>query len=284
MSILLKYLQDAEPKPLSEMATEPTEQSQEQPTEPTEKPLISYALSGELQATSGDWVLLSVPNALVRGLFDAMSETGIELPPRSGGEDGLKAHISVIRPEELAIIGGADKLSERGHHFHYTLGPLRTTVPAGWDAMSRVWFVEVRSPELEKLRKSYGLSALPNEGKFGFHISIAVRRKNVLKPGNEVTKISTDVSGMPEPYWQRAMNSQLASPSWTPGTGVVQNIGNNIQEAHSHGQRMIGEAFMAQRLRDTMNGTVSPSQLGDTLSGHTAGPVVGQADQLLFRP
>jgi hypothetical protein len=40
--------------------------------------------------------------------------------------------------------------------------------------------LRVHSPELQELRRSYGLSSLPNDGKFDFHITVAIRRKNVL--------------------------------------------------------------------------------------------------------
>ena len=37
-------------------------------------PVSTYALSGELYASNSGWILLSVPNALVRGAFDALNE------------------------------------------------------------------------------------------------------------------------------------------------------------------------------------------------------------------
>lgn len=145
----------------------------------------THALSGELYATPGGWLLLRVPNALVRGAFDALDENGAQLPLYNGK---LNAHISVMRPEELARIGGVDKVTERGHHFHYTLGPVKEVEPAGWKEMSKVWFIEADSPELKELRKSYGLSPVPDGGDKPFHITVAVRKKNVLKPSDEVTK------------------------------------------------------------------------------------------------
>jgi len=85
-----------------------------------------------------------------------------------------------MRPEEIEEIGGSDKIVERGRDFHFTLGPVRSTVPGGWPEMSKVWFIEVRSPELKKLRKSYGLTPLPHNNEYQFHITVAVRKKNVL--------------------------------------------------------------------------------------------------------
>jgi hypothetical protein len=73
---------------------------------------------------------------------------------------------------------------ERGKVFRYNIGKIKTCVPDGWEEFGRVWFVEVNSPELQNLRKSYGLSSLP---KHPFHITIGVRRKGVLQQ-NDVAK------------------------------------------------------------------------------------------------
>ena len=146
-------------------------------------PELSYSLGGRLFISKSGWGLLSVPNALVRGAFAALHEPGTELPP------DLNAHISVLRPEDLEVIGGADLVKERGQVFRYTLGPLRSVKPAGWPGISRVWFIEVRSPELQQLRKSYGLSPLPKENQFQFHITVAVRKAGVLQ-ANELSRAS----------------------------------------------------------------------------------------------
>lgn len=140
---------------------------------------LVYNLAGRLYASESGWILMSVPNALVRGVFSAMREPGIELPP-SGSDGHLNAHVSVMRPEEVEMLGGVDKITERGKSFTYTLGRVYTVEPNGWGDMSRVWFVKVHSPELQELRRSYGLSSLPNDGKYDFHITCAVRRKRVL--------------------------------------------------------------------------------------------------------
>jgi hypothetical protein len=141
-----------------------------------------YALAGRLYVSSNGNLMLSVPNSFVRGAFDAIDEVGVELPPDPSGK--LNAHISVAHSTELDNIGGPDKITERGHSFRYTLGKVKTCVPSGWEGVSRVWFVEVQSPELQNLRKSYGLTPLP---KYPFHVTIAVRKTNVLR-NNEVAK------------------------------------------------------------------------------------------------
>lgn len=139
---------------------------------------IAYNLYGRLYATPGGWIMLSVPNSLVRGIFSAMHEPGAELPP--SGEDGqLNAHISVMRPEEVEIAGGVDAVTERGKQFAYTIGRLYSVEPDGWSKMERVWFLGVHSPALQELRRSYGLSSLPNDGKFAFHVTCAAKRRGI---------------------------------------------------------------------------------------------------------
>ncbi len=142
-------------------------------------PEPAYNLAGTLYLAESGWVLLQVPNALVRGVFAAMHEPGAELPP-SGPDGRLNAHISVFRPEELEALGGGEKVTERGKQYRYSIGRLVTVEPDGWSEMARVWFLKVHSPELQALRRSYGLSSLPKDGKFDFHITCAVKRRGVL--------------------------------------------------------------------------------------------------------
>ena len=188
-------------------------------------PETTHALAGKLYLSSSGWILLSVPNGLVRAVFDAIEEPGIELPPSKGGQ--LNAHISVIRPEELEQIGGPDRITERGHTFRYNLGPVKTVVPFGWDAMARVWFIEVNSPELRQLRKSYGLTPLPKNNEFQFHITVAVRRKKVLHDNADHSKAAAAIwqSRGSLPLWQRALHQRLQTPfAWRSNAGILDNM------------------------------------------------------------
>ena len=149
----------------------------------------AYNLTGRLYLSSHEdkpWLLLSVPNALVRGVFDAMHEPGVELPLDREGR--LNAHISVIRPEEIELVGGPDKfINDRGKPFRYTISRLMEVEPDGWPEMAKVWFLTVHSVDMQMLRRSHGLTSLPKDGKFDFHITVARRRKAVLGR-NEVAK------------------------------------------------------------------------------------------------
>lgn len=142
-------------------------------------PRPAYNLAGTLYLSKSGWLLLSVPNPFVRGVFAAMHEPGIELPP-SGHANGFEAHITVMSEEELAQVGGPDKITERGKMFTYSLGRLRELEPDGWSDVAKAWVITVHSDDLQALRRSYGLSSLPAEGKHAFHITVAVRRRGVL--------------------------------------------------------------------------------------------------------
>lgn len=140
---------------------------------------IAYNLAGRLYLSQSGYLLMNVPNALVRGVFSAMSEPGVELPP-AGPDGNLNAHVTVMSPAEVQTAGGPDAITERGKQYTYTLGRIYAVEPEGWPEMAKVWYVKVHSPELQELRRSYGLSSLPSDGKHDFHVSVAVRRKRVL--------------------------------------------------------------------------------------------------------
>jgi len=144
----------------------------------------NHPLAGRLYVSKSGWLLLSVPNALVRGVYDALSAPGAELPTAGAmnvpnvADDILNAHISVMTADEVAAIG-ASKINERGHMFGYSLGALKEITPKNVAGVSKLWAIQVSSPQLSDIRKSYGLSPLPN-GDHAFHITVACRRKGVL--------------------------------------------------------------------------------------------------------
>ena len=216
---------------------------------------LSYGLAGRLYLSKSGWLLLSVPNAFLRGCFNALSAPGAELPRHDDGS--LNAHISVMHSTEVESIG-PDKLSERGKLFRYTLGKTREVNPKGWDGVERCWFVEAHSPELEKLRKSYGLSALPNDGKHKFHITFAVRKKNVLR-NNETKKADEEVrkavliTGNPKFLLQQ---NELAEPFYRQIESLLKEHGYETQrdpgEAHTMPEPAdlwVGHSRGADRLR-----------------------------------
>lgn len=154
-------------------------------------------LSGLLQFTNKH-LIVSVPTALVRGVFDAMHEPGIS-PPSSLDGDTLRAGIVVMTPDELDGIGGAAKISERGKQFAYTLGPLQEVKAENWPGVSTCWHLRVYSPDLTQLRRSYGLPSKVGGGS-DFSIVVACRKSGVLA-SNVTSKTTTQQASHKLPDW-----------------------------------------------------------------------------------
>lgn len=157
-------------------------------------------LSGVLQATKSGHLLVGVPAALVRGVFDAMDEPGISLPSAVDGE-ALRAGIVVMSPDELEQVGGASKISERGKSFSYQLGNLVETTAKGWPGVSKCWHLEIKSPVLKVLRKTYGLPAVA-DGSAGLSIVVACRKVGVMT-ANTTSKSTVEQSPTKLPDWTR---------------------------------------------------------------------------------
>jgi len=161
-------------------------------------------LSGLLQVTSGGYLLVGVPTALVRGVFDAIHEPGICLPSAIDGEF-LRAGIVVMTPEELEDVGGADEISERGKTFTYHLGGLEEAPAKGWPGVATCWHLRIKSPELSKLRRSYGLPTRI-EGVSDFSIIVACRKVGVLAT-NGKSKVTSQPNGQKLPAWTIPVNA-----------------------------------------------------------------------------
>lgn len=206
---------------------------------------ISMSMAGRLYLSSSGWLLLNVPNALMRGVFDTIQETGIELPPKEN------AHISVMSEEEVNSVG-ADKISERGHMFRYTLGPLRSVKPAGWADISKVWFVEVKSPELKKLRASYGLTPLMKNNQHEFHITVAVRKSNVLR--------SNDVSKAAQSNLEQSLMPSLLSPN-------THSLADFVGEVSRRTMQGVRNDIGGRRLEDAMDPAGRWRRMMDDMQG-----------------
>lgn len=148
---------------------------------------INYGLEGKLYLSTSGWLLMQVPNDIGHGFFATLNEPGVEMPTRNTNDPDAKfnAHVSVMSPDEIEKIGGPAKLNERGKSIPYTTGAVKTVDPPDWDGVSRVWYLTIQSPELEKIRKSYGLE--PRRKGYDFHVTFGIRRKRVLQ-NNDIKK------------------------------------------------------------------------------------------------
>lgn len=208
--------------------------------------------AGLLQATSTGQLMLSVPTSLVRGLHDALDEPGVSLP-HAPTKTMARAGIVVMTPAELQRIGGPDVVTERGRSFRYMLGEIKDSLAKDWPGVSRCWHIEVNSPDLQQLRKTYGLHPLL-EGVSNFSIVIGCRRTGVLGE----TEVSKVVEA--EDYWhlQRMTPHNIenidstdlhnlhiklsADKSWYLGASEIQGQGIFAGKDYEEGEK-IGEAL-----------------------------------------
>ena len=141
-----------------------------------------HALAGRLQAGPSGNLELTVPASLIKGVFDALDEPGAEFVVRNSRTESA---IKVMTKEEIAKLGGVSHISERGHSYHYTLGPI-VELPATGD-YDKLWAISIKSNDLEDIRKSYGLETSPQ---LGFYIPVGCKKKRVTE-SNAVSKLAS---------------------------------------------------------------------------------------------
>lgn len=183
--------------------------------------VITYALKGRLLMSASGWLTLEVPNDLGNGLFAALAEPGVE-QPISETHNRYNAHVSVMRPEEVEQIGGSGVITERGRTFGFNLSTVREiTNPSGWSDVAKVWLVEVRSPELMTLRRTYGLG----EPKYPFHITFAIRKRNALR-ANAVAALQDKTAATTTAVRESAIHGRglFAMRNFADGDTVVESF------------------------------------------------------------
>jgi hypothetical protein len=140
-----------------------------------------HALAGRLQAGPSGNLELTVPSSLIKGVFDALDEPGAEFVVRNNRTESA---IKVMTKEEVDKLGGTSHITERGHSYHYTLGPI-VELPATGE-YEKLWAISIKSDDLENIRKSYGLETSPQ---LGFYIPVGCKKKRVTED-NEVSKLA----------------------------------------------------------------------------------------------
>jgi len=131
-------------------------------------------LVGKLMQTEDGFTYLKVSNNIINGFYHSIKEDGATKPPYDKKDmNNTGAHISVFYGDE--VNENKLEIEELGDEFEFKVGKMYSVEPEGWDEMERVWFLEVQSPQLEKLRAKYGLSKKLNGHEF--HITCAIKRK-----------------------------------------------------------------------------------------------------------
>lgn len=135
--------------------------------------LKDVKLVGKLLQTKNGFTYLDIPDSVVNALFALIDNNKIQKPPYDLKKyNSIGAHISVFDDKEISK--NKLEIKEIGREFNFSLGELKSTKPEGWDEVDRVYFLNVYSPELEKLREKYGLPKLIKDHEF--HITIAIEK------------------------------------------------------------------------------------------------------------
>ena len=92
------------------------------------------------------------------------------------GPNTIGAHISVISGKEARSL---ESVEELGQEFFFILKDCIKVQPATWKAVDELYILVVEAPELDVLRKKYGLPPKPHE----FHITIGVEAKSIKGSG-----------------------------------------------------------------------------------------------------
>lgn len=119
---------------------------------------------GILQQRPDGFVYLKVSNEYVHRLFPLVQETGFEIPNAIKRHTQVGAHISVFFKDEGRRLDHIDEIGRV-----YTFEPKRIRIIRSH--RKEYIILEVKAPELERLRQQYGLS--PKLVGHEFHITLA---------------------------------------------------------------------------------------------------------------
>lgn len=177
----------------------------------------TVTFTGTLKAEEGDngpWAFLQVDKGIPSSAFQALQYNGVPCEPRYDNP-----HVTVVRASEVEELqkvygrdGWKDAILTGGDQFEFWLKDMVDVDPIGWDAMDRVWFIRIESPELQRRRMSLGLTPLPtadNGMELEFHITVAGRpkpgkveesRKLVLRALFEDYSIAERIGDKPYPW------------------------------------------------------------------------------------
>lgn len=162
------------PDPIEYLITESFETSSARPV-PQNGGLLRSLCKGKgvLRQTAQKMIYLDVDDQFIRMMSPYMKKWGLSEPPYFslfGSPHG--AHIPVILRKEV-LFHGQEPIVELETSFEFEIEGLYSVTPDGWPEAEQVWFLKVRSPELEALRKRYFFTPLP--GGHDFHIVVAVK-------------------------------------------------------------------------------------------------------------
>jgi len=138
--------------------------------------LKEVEMFGVLKQAKDGFVYLDISNDIINGLFSILNSDDKEKPPYNlKSFNTVGAHISVIGTDEYND-NGIGEIEELGEEINFNPNKFYQVNPESWDEMKKVYFLSVKSPDIEKIRKKYGLSKKMNGHEF--HITFAVEKND----------------------------------------------------------------------------------------------------------
>jgi hypothetical protein len=148
--------------------------------------VVQFPQKGILKQKDNGYLYVEVSKDFIAETLSLIQAEGKIVPPRHyTSKKGIGAHISVIYENEQ-ILNEIWEIKELGQEFTFTVAELRTIKLNKNNKVKKLWLLAVVSPELERLRESYGLS--PKLKNHDFHITIGSQ-----VPGKPQTKLDEAV-------------------------------------------------------------------------------------------
>lgn len=123
---------------------------------------------------SNGFIYVDLDDEYVHKLITFIQQDGFQEPPYFGDNDLVGAHITVAYPEETKKYG-IKQIKECGEMISFVPKKCQVAHPFRWEKIEEVYFIVVDAPQLDKIRKQYGL---PKQ-KYDFHITIGVKPKMI---------------------------------------------------------------------------------------------------------
>lgn len=137
-----------------------------------------YPLEGRLQQTKDGYTYVKVDDRYITDLIRLIDTTGRMRMPRSmTTKNGIGAHISVFYANELQKLK-IHELPELGEKYSFKIKEIQT-IDQQVLPRQRLWIITVEAPELEQLRRSYGMKPLLKGHEF--HITIGMETRKYKK-------------------------------------------------------------------------------------------------------
>jgi hypothetical protein len=134
---------------------------------------------GTLRQDSDGFVYLELTDAFISDLVPLLNDEECE---------PIVAHIPVLLPQEWAQKKGLGEIAELEKEFPFEIIRLCSLKPKRWQKAEKVYFLSIKSPELEKFRER---CLLPSRIRgHEFHIAIAYKKSTVLALEKETFRLN----------------------------------------------------------------------------------------------